>query len=372
MEKIFDIQLKLIQSYLNKSDLLLPEISQEESRIFLRQCRQHQISQVIYQAFKNMKLEGQWLWIYDQLKTYFNRRTLRSLDQSRELLRLLALFTAEDIRVIPYKGPVLSEIMHDKVNMRQSSDLDILIAPQDLDPVVQILKKEGYISQKIVSKWYMPFFKHINCEYNFDFYGADGHRKYHVEPHWQLGITRFQLMLKLDDMSPFLIRKRFLNTEIDQFSIEGHFITLLIHHSNRVSWQCLKYVVDIAIMIQKYGNVMNWESLYRFGYQFKIAELITFAVYYSHQLLGIPIPKYLEDHIPLTPKIQKAISRTIKINKRFQGQLNGGVSALEAMFFHFQVRRSFIDKVKMFYYHIARAFIGDAKERHPSRYIPPQ
>ncbi len=59
-------------------------------------------------------------------------------------LRILELFAAAGIRSAPLKGPFLGEAIHGDPGRRLSSDVDLLVAPEQLQEAVQVARGLGY------------------------------------------------------------------------------------------------------------------------------------------------------------------------------------------------------------------------------------
>jgi len=68
----------------------------------------------------------------------------RNLALTGELLSILALFEAEGIEAVPFKGPVLAEELFGTVSMRQFCDIDILVKPETVLRARDLLTARGY------------------------------------------------------------------------------------------------------------------------------------------------------------------------------------------------------------------------------------
>jgi len=68
----------------------------------------------------------------------------RNLALTGELLSILALFDAEGIEAVPFKGPVLAEELFGTVSMRQFCDIDILVKPEAVLRARDLLAARGY------------------------------------------------------------------------------------------------------------------------------------------------------------------------------------------------------------------------------------
>lgn len=66
----------------------------------------------------------------------------------------------EEFQEIPYaviKGAVLSDRIYGSPAMRKSGDIDLLIAPDDLDVVKRILKKHGFVQGRVSGDKIIPY-----------------------------------------------------------------------------------------------------------------------------------------------------------------------------------------------------------------------
>jgi Uncharacterised nucleotidyltransferase len=59
-------------------------------------------------------------------------------------LRILELLAEAEIRAAPLKGPLLGEAIHGDVGRRLSSDVDLLVAPEQLPVAVAVARELGY------------------------------------------------------------------------------------------------------------------------------------------------------------------------------------------------------------------------------------
>ena len=62
-----------------------------------------------------------------------------------ELLQIAKTLQTEHIDFMPFKGPILSQLLYNDVTQRQYGDLDILIQHSDIQKVAQILKSYNFV-----------------------------------------------------------------------------------------------------------------------------------------------------------------------------------------------------------------------------------
>ena len=106
----------------------------------------------------------------------------RSLWFAAELTRITRTFTHDQIRAIPYKGPVLAQSAYGDFALRSFSDLDLLISPADFARAKQSLAELGYQPSKPQAPAVERLWLQTGYERSFD--GPGG--KNLVELQWSL------------------------------------------------------------------------------------------------------------------------------------------------------------------------------------------
>jgi hypothetical protein len=67
-----------------------------------------------------------------------------NLRMTAELLELLVQFASRNLRVLPFKGPVLAQLLYGDVSARKFSDLDLLVFAEDAPRAMALLRTLGY------------------------------------------------------------------------------------------------------------------------------------------------------------------------------------------------------------------------------------
>lgn len=116
------------------------------------------------------------------LDSVYAANVRRGLWFAAELMRIMRAFTQNQIRVIPYKGPVLAQSAYGDLALRSFSDLDLLISPADFGQAKQALAEIGYQPSKQLTPAVERLWLRTGYERSFD--GAGG--KNLVELQWSL------------------------------------------------------------------------------------------------------------------------------------------------------------------------------------------
>lgn len=104
----------------------------------------HRVLPLLYQNLEGVAHSVVPATVLNQLRKRFYANSLYNSILTQELLRLVNLFAAHEIPVIPFKGPVLAAVAYRDLNLRQFVDLDIFIRKQDIPKASQLLIAEGY------------------------------------------------------------------------------------------------------------------------------------------------------------------------------------------------------------------------------------
>jgi hypothetical protein len=113
----------------------------------------------------------------DELKTFF---------KAVETERVILLLYKNNIDSIPYKGMAFSKQFFGDLISRESSDIDLVIKPTDLERAVQILKEDEYLPElDDVYQYLGSKFQSYNKDYNFNKFNNNS-RIYHLELHWAI------------------------------------------------------------------------------------------------------------------------------------------------------------------------------------------
>jgi hypothetical protein len=84
--------------------------------------------------------------VRSRLRAFFAENGRRALGMAAELRRLLGEMQAADVPALAYKGPTLASRAYGHLALRTCSDLDLLVAPDDVPAAAGVLAQAGYAS----------------------------------------------------------------------------------------------------------------------------------------------------------------------------------------------------------------------------------
>lgn len=273
------------------------------------------------------------------LKNYYECNVRKNLLMWGELLKILKKFDENEIKAIPYKGPILALMAYDNLSLREFDDLDLYVILKDISKVKNILPSLGYEllsqlkkSQEIVYIKFQREFKFINKFSNVL-----------VELKWKFPVPSFSF--KIDPNTIFISGTEIIelnNSKIETLSPEYLLILLSIHNAGHY-WPYLSWICDISqlLMSQKF---FDWSKVIDTASKLGVIRILNINLLLSSDLFGLKIP----DDV-LTQLNQdnngKAVSEQIKRNLFSNKELNLG----DKIILRLKIRENTINKLKDFF-----------------------
>lgn len=222
--------------------------------------------------------------ILAQLRDYFHANAQHNLFLTRELLKLLSLFQAQNIVAIPFKGPVLAVSIYQNLSFRQFGDLDILVHQKDVRKAKNILISQGYQpllqltdaeEEKYLSQW---------CDYSF----ARNDESIFVELHWRFTSNYFPFKLTLEHLCDRLECLSLAGTTVINLHPEDLLLYLCVHGCKHV-WQRLAWICDIAELL-RYPQ-LDWKRIIDQAQMLGVERMLLLGLLLTNDLLGTALPE---------------------------------------------------------------------------------
>ncbi len=331
-------------------------------------AKRHRIRPLLFKGLQNWgyldRVPGSFI---DTLKAIVFQLAIQNLNHSRELSRILDLFNQHQISVIPYKGIVLAQAAFLNLNAREASDIDLLIQLEDLPTIRTILEANGYqaLIDVVIPNHLLARILSQIYEFNFDLI-KDGKRVFHVEPHWLVGPKWYQLDLEWKDFVPFLQKQQLVRKTHSLLNPEGNLLITCLHHGGQDNWRTLKQVADIAALINRYGDVLNWNLVLHTAKKWDVEQVVLLGIRIAEQLFSLELPAAVKNR-PMSKKMKQHLTACIATLQLevLPAKASGSASGiLKQLVFHLSLRDHWRTKMKIIYYHLLRIFLpneGDLK-----------
>lgn len=275
---------------------------------FIKNCRIHRIRALVYRVILKANLVED---VKKRITNELNTLTIQSFEQAKETERLIYLLQENKIDVVPYKGTAFSKQFFGNISMRESSDIDLVVNPDDIPVAIQILENDGFIAyQKEYYNW-IGHTKFIKNHKDFSFDRFNGSKRiHHVELHFNI----INKSTHLPDNSNTFDNKLKYKTLLFQREIEclnpiEHYRAVALHHMLMDNMGYLKTVIDITQVLVhletlKKNNEINPSS------QFIIEKMNS---NYNLALIQNTITKLIGIHFIEKPenKTENAITKRI-------------------------------------------------------------
>lgn len=212
----------------------------------------------------------------------------QNLRLKEELHSLLRDFEAADIEVMPLKGPVLAVTLYPNLAHRTMADLDLLLAKSDVLRSKSVLLNRGFEPKRILNAAEEE--KLLDTDSEYPFYAES--RMIHVELHWDVLPSHLG---SRSERAYFWDRRRkieFDGETIWGLAAEDLLLYLCIHGGEKHRWASLKWIADVAHLLEREPNLDIGEVLTearRLG-TLRNARL---GLYLARTLLDAPLPAAL-------------------------------------------------------------------------------
>jgi hypothetical protein len=301
---------------------------------FLQLAEDHGLLALAFRGLQGFELPH---GVEMRLWTHFEQLQRKNRLMADELHALLQLFEAEDIPVVPYKGPTLASALYGSLEFREFGDLDLLVAPGDMLRARSLLSQRGYVPLFAVT----PAIERAMLA---------SRRHYHlalkkelmVELHWRTD-AEFPIA-DLDDPAWWAARPRgsFEGREIRLLGEDELALALLLHGSKHL-WEQLNWVSEASELLRS-STPGTWERLLDRAVELQARRPIAVGLALARRWFELPMPPQAvawldscEEAVGCSDRIAQAWFETGTASHR---------SALTRLFMNLNIRDSFAQRVR--------------------------
>jgi hypothetical protein len=207
----------------------------------------------------------------DQVLVY--RELARSLDE------VVATLNEAGIRVCTLKGPALASRLYDEPAIRVSTDLDLLVAPDDLDRAVRALRARGYVGGSEATTSYL-----LRHSHHLDFAKTGAAA---IELHFQAYVG-FGVTVPASALLDRAVEYAFSDhCNVLVPSVEDELMYLAVHAAGH-SFVRLSWLYDMKILVMK-NPQLNWDDVVNRSDRLGISTAVGFAIELLTRWLGMPL-----------------------------------------------------------------------------------
>lgn len=217
----------------------------------------------------------------EELNNIYSVNLYRNIILSHELKKVLAVFSQHGIRAIVLKGTVLAEQLYGNPGLRVVSDMDILVSPVKAALSGSLLSEMGYRQMIPTQAWDHPFHEVP--------YRKQAQFPFSIELHWNLDDQRLVAVPQQEIWQRAQLLQRQEESTL-VLSPEDNLLFLSDHLPKHFT-QTLKYLCDIAELIKKSGNTLDWGYITAAAYSWQIEAAVYYSLNRAKDLLEAPVPE---------------------------------------------------------------------------------
>jgi len=212
--------------------------------------------------------------IRTRLQRHHLNSTRHNLVLAAEVLRLLDLFSATGIAIVPFKGMLSAMLVYGDMAMRACGDIDLLVKPQDHAGAERLLQDQGY---RVTQRYDDAMQSGLHHE----------QRQISVDLHW--GIPPKMPRMDSDRLWEALAPVDLLDRQVLTFSPCD---TLLVTATNAVKeyWKpSLHHLSDIAALTGGYTDD-DWRVTFHRARELGCLRILVAALRFTRRVLDTPLP----------------------------------------------------------------------------------
>jgi Uncharacterised nucleotidyltransferase len=206
-----------------------------------------------------------------------------------ELLKLLAVFEAARIGVIPVKGPILAWTLYGDVGLRAFSDIDLLVSAKDRERACRVLAKEGYRTM-FALHWTNSF---RNKEDELPFQDSSG--RMNIDVHWSLMPSYCPQPVDVKRLWGRLETVNLAGRAVPVLGDEDLLLFLCVHGAKHL-WERLGWICDVGRLIQVRRD-LDWELVLRRAREQRCTRFLLLGLAVANEILGVVLPAQFLDAI---------------------------------------------------------------------------
>jgi hypothetical protein len=290
-------------------------------------------------------------------------RTQRNLMLTSKLLKLLELFEANDIPVIPFKGPILAISAYGDISRRDFFDLDILVRKEDFLKAKELLTTQGY----------QPYSNNSEKEAAYLSSLKDKQQKAYLQSHWELHMVderdrvtidlhhgmlpkQFSFLYDTEWLWEYAQPKPFANRMVLNLSSEDS-ILILCSQGAKDCWQQLNRICDIAQVLCTCGEI-NWEQVCDRAIKLRMTRILLLGLLITHELLEVKLPKTILQQIQADPLL-KSLASQIYTQLFYQTESLIPNQKVNRSLFHLSMIEHPLDKIWYCFEHLIVPTVAD-------------
>jgi hypothetical protein len=332
------------------------DLREVEWELLLRDARHHSLAPLVaHWMLKDADIAPRG--VRAQLRADFRANLLRNFHFVEEIKRILHACNSAGIQAMAYKGPVLAEQLWGSFALRECSDLDFLVRPDDADRAGVVLRDLGYDCVSPLDGWLRSAFLKDAAEEQF----RNRNSNLMLELQWAPAPKAMAVAL---DQAILWDEVSFATVNGAQIPVPAPtaLVMLLAIHGWKHNWSKLIWVADFARVIEIYP--IDWEELLKAATRGCWKRILLLGLEMAATVYGAPVPTLLARQVDAGLR---------QLASRLQRRLRAAETATYLNWHRdmLAARDSSSDKWRQLMKFILTPGIGEYQSLHLSRQLSP-
>lgn len=253
----------------------------------LELARHHRVMPFLYARAEHLAAHTCPDTILRRIREDSENTTYSNVIMAGELARLSDLFQGNNIPVIAIKGSAQALVLYRSLQLRRSSDIDLLISHETVEKAHESILNAGYVWE-----WRYPQYsltraltRRITNELRYRHHAT----RILVESHWRFFFLRSLLRIEFDTILAHSQTIEIGDSQVRTLSDE-HMVLLILSHGALHAWSSLFWLCDVAQIFRGLGT-LDWSAILDEASRLGVSRCVTSGLVLSHLLLGSPLPE---------------------------------------------------------------------------------
>jgi hypothetical protein len=259
-----------------------------------------------------------------------------NLIQMQEWHRVLQAFDAAGLPALSFKGPALAFLAYRNAGLREFTDLDFLVRPEDIPAARDVLVREGYRLRSAVADDTEAALLHSGNR-QLDF--VNEARGTVVDLHWGAVHEMFSFQLPLDRLFESARIEHQEGRSFLSLSPE-HLLLYLCAHGTKHCWLHLRDLCDVVFYVTA-TPALDWELCLALAKSTNCDFVLKHALLLTQRVLGLELPSTIRNYCEDAKA--RALANTAQ---SFLFRENSGIGHRETLRYHLAFAKDWRARVR--------------------------
>jgi len=234
-----------------------------------------------------------------RLKNHAVENSQAVLRLTGRLLEIQKVFAENAVSMASFKGPLLSQLAYGEIGLRQSGDIDILIARDQVETARRLLESLGYEMSRTLTSAQFSSHARFHCEMTF----TRDEQLTIIDLHWGLAPMSFVFSLEPEEVMSRLTNASLVGTQIETFATEDLVLYLSMHGAKHL-WQSLEWIASLGEVLRAQPE-LNWTTLLERSSRARAVRMLALGLRLVESHVELKFPANLYDTIDPSAEMQR-------------------------------------------------------------------